>query len=198
MKFEFVTKTLSVLGGAAVVGLLAASPAIADPSPSPAPPPAPLYAEAAGPVSGPAPAAVSPAPAAVSAGPDAVNPAPGAVSAATGPAAAPAVSVGAPVQAPTESVPHLASPENLPPGTSTTPPASTSRLGYLRDLWHAMQTQEVSGSDALLLLTQRPMTSSPKPGMSAGPQSAPPAPAPAVAPAQAAPPAPVVPQPVVP
>ena len=158
MKFEFVAKTLSVLGGAAVVGLLAASPAIADPSPSPAPPPAPLYAEAAGPVPGPAPgavnpapAAVSPAPAAVSAGPDAANPAPGAVSAATGPAAAPAVSVGAPVQAPTESVPHLASPENLPPGTSTTPPASTSRLGYLRDLWHAMQTQEVSGSDALLV-----------------------------------------------
>ena len=197
MKFEFVAKTLSVLGGAAVVGLLAASPAIADPSPSPAPPPAPLYAEAAGPVSGPAPGAVSPAPAAVSAGPDAANPAPGAVSAATGPAAAPAVSVAAPVQAPTESVPHLASPENLPPGTSTTPPASTSRLGYLRDLWHAMQTQEVSGSDALLLLTQRPMTSSPKPGMSAGPRSAPPAPAaapaPVAAPAPAAPPAPVVP-----
>ena len=178
MKFEFVAKTLSVLGGAAVVGLLAAAPAIADPAPSPAPPPAPLYAEAAGPVPGPAPDAVSPAP---------------------GPADAPAVSVAAPVQAPAESVPHLASPENLPPGTSTTPPANTSRLGYLRDLWHAMQTQEVSGSDALLLLTQRPMTSSPKPGMSAGPQSAPPAPAPAAAPAPvaapapAAPPAPVVP-----
>ncbi|MDZ5087827.1 hypothetical protein [Mycolicibacterium parafortuitum] len=191
MKFEFVAKTLSVLGGAAVVGLLAAAPALADPAPAPAPPPAPLYAEAAGPVPGPAPDAVVPAPGAVS-------PAPDAVSAAAGPAGAPAVSVAAPAQAPAESVPHLASPENLPPGTSTTPPASTSRLGYLRDLWHAMQTQEVSGSDALLLLTQRPMTSTPKPGMSAGPQSAPPAPAPAVAPAQAPPPAPVVPQPVVP
>ncbi len=55
------------------------------------------------------------------------------------------------------------------------------RLTYLRELWHAMQTQEVSGSDALLLLTQRGMdaNAAPPPGMPAGPQAPlPPAPAP--------------------
>lgn len=81
-----------------------------------------------------------------------------------------------------EGVPHLASPDNLPPGTTTTP-VSQSRLGYLRDLWHAMRTQEVSGSDALLLLTQRPLSS--------GPQVAQPvAPPPPVAPAPSPVPAP--------
>jgi len=74
---------------------------------------------------------------------------------------------------PPEGVPHLSSPENLPPGTSDTPvdagPPRT--LGYLRDLWHAVQTQEVSGSDALLLLTQRPLdpNAAPPPGMPANP-----------------------------
>jgi hypothetical protein len=76
-------------------------------------------------------------------------------------------------------VPHLASPEHLPPGsTSTPPPASEGRgLTYLRELWHAVQTQDVSGADALLLLTQRPMNpdaNSPR-GLPAGPQ-VPPAP----------------------
>lgn len=195
MKFEFVAKTLSVLGGAAVAGLLAATPAMADPVPSPAP--TPIYAEAAAPLPGSAPNSASAAPGAASAALGVASPAPAAVGAAADPAAADAagttaVPVTAPGQVLNEGVPHLASPENLPPGTSTTAPPSTSRLGYLRDLWHAMQTQEVSGSDALLLLTQRPMTSSPKPGMAAGPQPAPAA-APAPVPAPAAPPAPVVP-----
>ncbi|UXA20804.1 hypothetical protein KXD98_14175 [Mycobacterium sp. SMC-4] len=81
----------------------------------------------------------------------------------------------------TEGVPHLASPHNLPPGTSTTP-VSQSRLDYLRDLWHAMQTQEVSGSNALLLLTQRPLSS--------GPPAAQPVPAPPPALPPLPPPAP--------
>lgn len=55
-------------------------------------------------------------------------------------------------------VPHLSSPDNLPPGTVTEPPPTTTgRLGYLRELWHAVQTQEISGGNALLLLTQMPM-----------------------------------------
>lgn len=84
-----------------------------------------------------------------------------------------------------DGVPHLASPDNLPPGSTSTPPPEGRGLGYLRDLWHAVQTQEVSGADALLLFTQRPMNpdaSSPR-GLPAGPQSAPPssaAPPPAV------------------
>lgn len=70
-------------------------------------------------------------------------------------------------------VPHLSSPENLPPGTTDTPPDPNRprSLTYLQDLWHAVQTQEVSGKDALLLLTQRPMNADavPPPGMSANP-----------------------------
>ncbi|BBY77272.1 hypothetical protein MPRF_41710 [Mycolicibacterium parafortuitum] len=61
-----------------------------------------------------------------------------------------------------EGVPHLASPDNLPPGTTGAPAATPGKLGYLRELWHAMRTQEVSGGDALLLFTQRPLSSGPQ------------------------------------
>ncbi|WP_142386866.1 hypothetical protein [Mycobacterium hubeiense] len=91
---------------------------------------------------------------------------------------------------PLEGVPHLPSPENLPPGTSDTPtePAESRGLSYLRDLWHAYQTQEISGADALLLLTQRPLdpNAAPPPGVPAGPQ-------PPAQPAQPAPPPPPAP-----
>jgi hypothetical protein len=70
-------------------------------------------------------------------------------------------------------VPHLSSPENLPPGTTDAPPDANQprSLSYLRDIWHAYQTQEVSGRDALLLLTQRPLdpNAAPPPGMPANP-----------------------------
>ncbi len=77
-------------------------------------------------------------------------------------------------------VPHLSSPDNLPPGTVADAPTTGGRLGYLRELWHAVQTQEVSGSNALLLLTQLPMDA-PAPAVPA-PQ-APPMPTPAPGPA---------------
>lgn len=73
-----------------------------------------------------------------------------------------------------EGVPHLLSPDNLPPGTTDTPVTqSQPRRTYLRELWHAMQTQEVSAGDALLLLTQRPMVADATPprGMPTGPQA---------------------------
>lgn len=99
----------------------------------------------------------------------------------------------APPAAPAEAgVPHLYSPDNPPPGTTTMPAAPTGSRGlsYLRDLWHAVQTQEVSGSDAIFLLTQRPLdpAATPPPGMAAGPQppSAPPPPAPGPAPVASA------------
>jgi hypothetical protein len=57
---------------------------------------------------------------------------------------------------PPDGMQHLSSPENLPLGTTDTP-APQSGGSYLRDLWHAYQTQEISGRDALLLLSQRPM-----------------------------------------
>lgn len=72
-----------------------------------------------------------------------------------------------------EGVPHLPSPENLPPGTTEDPVAPQGRgMSYLRELWHAVQTQDVSGGSALLLLTQRPMdaNATPPAGMSSTPQ----------------------------
>ena len=77
--------------------------------------------------------------------------------------------------------PHLSSPENLPPYTTTTSEGSqdTDQLSYLRDVWHAVQEREISPKEALVLLAQRPMDAdaTPPPGMPAGPQ------APVVAPA---------------
>ena len=144
---------------------------VAPPVPPPVPVPAPVVA--------PLPATDVPAPVAA---------APLAPAAPVAPAAGDPAAL--PLAAPAET-PHLASPENLPPGTSATP-TQQSRLGYFRDLWHAMRTQEVSGSDALLLLTQRPMSAGPATQSYTGPK-----PAPAPLPPAAEVPAPVAP-PVVP
>ncbi|WP_370332781.1 hypothetical protein [Mycolicibacterium hippocampi] len=160
MKFGIDLKIASIVGAAALAArTLTAPAALAEPAP-PAPPL---------PVPAPAPAA-PPAPL------DAEAP-------------AQVIATGAADTA-VEAVPHLPSPENLPPGTSDAPVApSQPRLTYLRDLWHAMQTQEVSGGDALLLLTQRPMVAdaTPPAGLPLGPQAPvpaapPPAPAPPVGP----------------
>jgi hypothetical protein len=98
---------------------------------------------------------------------------------------------GVPAPPPAE-VPHLFSPENLPPGTSDVPvdPPQGRGTSYLRDLWHAVQTQEISGRDALLLLTQRPLDPDAMPtnGMPTGPQAPPGTPPPLDAPAPDAPP----------
>jgi hypothetical protein len=95
--------------------------------------------------------------------------------------------------APPAEVPHLLSPENLPPGTSAVPldPPQGRGTSYLRDLWHAVQTQDISGKDAILLLTQRPLDPNaiPTNGLPAGPQAPlPDAPPPGVAPPDAPPP----------
>ena len=85
---------------------------------------------------------------------------------------------------PPDGVEHLSSPENLPPGTTDTPDPQGSG-SYIRDLWHAYQTQEISGRDALLLLSQRPMGSA-----AAAPQGMSANPTPPLAPDVAPPPAP--------
>ncbi|MDH6247323.1 hypothetical protein [Mycobacterium sp. OTB74] len=81
-------------------------------------------------------------------------------------------------------VPHLLSPDNLPPYTTTSSDGSQDqdRLSYLRDVWHAIQSHEVSPSQALVLLAQRPMDpgAAPPPGLPAGPQAPPPVSAPPV------------------
>jgi hypothetical protein len=108
---------------------------------------------------------------------------------APGPVPAPVLAQVAAAPAPADAVvPHLYSPDNPPPGTTTAPAAPTGSRGlsYLRDLWHALQTQEVSGGDAIFLLTQRPLdpAATPPPGVPAGPQAPlAPAPEPAVPPA---------------
>ena len=91
-----------------------------------------------------------------------------------------------------DGIPHLTSPDNLPPGTSDVPegPQDGPNVTYLKELWHAVQTQEVSRGDALLALTQRPLntpvTNDPSMGTPPGDPNAPlpgpgaPAPAPVV------------------
>ncbi|PRC45724.1 transglycosylase, partial [Mycobacterium sp. ITM-2017-0098] len=107
-------------------------------------------------------------------------------------------------------MPHLFSPENLPPGTAIAPtgPDESANVTYLKEIWHAIRTQEISGSDALLALTQRPMTTpdtrgGPQPMAPVGPAAPlaaapapglpPVAPVPAPAPAPLPAPAPVLP-----
>ncbi len=93
---------------------------------------------------------------------------------------------GIPAVVPVEGVPHLPSPDSPPPGT-TTEPTEGRTLGYLRDLWHAVQTQDVTMSDALLLFAQRPMSSNtPLDHMSPQPQVLPGAPVAEAAPAPVA------------
>ena len=115
------------------------------------------------------------------------------------PAAAPApdanmVAAGQPAPV-ADGVPHLSSPENLPPGTSDQPVSTDSpNVTYLKELWHAIQTQEISRGDALLALTQRPLNTpvtndpsmgTPPPVDPNAPAPVAPAPAPELAPAPA-------------
>ena len=189
MKFGFDTTKVALVGAGAVAAVLTAAPiAAADPVAPPAPLPGPaspggatLTAPVASDITIAAPGTPLTAPVAS----DITIAAPGTpLTAPVAPEAAPlatpvatdvaTAALADPTEAFADGVPHLMSPENLPPGTSTIP-QTQSRLSYVRDLWHAMQTQEVSGSDALLLLTQRPLSANPAPGMPAGPQQAPPA-----------------------
>jgi resuscitation-promoting factor RpfA len=123
-----------------------------DQLPAPAPAPAPVPAPAPDPLA-PLNAVTIPAPAL-----DAANQAMTTGDVPALPAAAPAP------------VPHLSSPDNLPPGTTEAPadPAAQPNLSYLKELWHAVQTQDISGNQALLALAQRPLNS-PDPGQAGGP-----------------------------
>ena len=72
--------------------------------------------------------------------------------------------------APVDGVPHLPSPDNLPPGTTQAAPEGPN-MSYLRYLWQAVHTPGVTMSDALVLIAQRPLDAK------ASTQSATPAPA---------------------
>lgn len=93
-----------------------------------------------------------------------------------------------------EGVPHLASPEALPPGSTMDPSVmaggESPNVSYLRDLWHAVQNQELSGKEALLLGISQRNLNTPVPAQAPGP-NVPVTPGdPAPAPAAPAPPAP--------
>jgi hypothetical protein len=58
-----------------------------------------------------------------------------------------------------EGVPHLPSPDSPPPGTSTDPnQAGNPNVSYIRELWHALQNQEIDRNDLVLALAQRSFT----------------------------------------
>jgi hypothetical protein len=84
--------------------------------------------------------------------------------------------------APAGPVPHLSSPDNLPPGTSDSPDPDQLSPGsaYAHSIWDAIQNHDISWKEGLVLLAQRPMNANatPPPGLSAGPQQAGPADAP--------------------
>jgi hypothetical protein len=105
---------------------------------------------------------------------------------------------------PPQGVPHLASPDALPPGATMDPSVmgdESPNVSYLKDIWQAVQNHEISGKEALLLgISQRGMNT-PYPDQAPGPnvptspgdprpQPAPAVPAPQPAPAVPAPPTP--------
>ena len=84
-----------------------------------------------------------------------ISPAPAATPPAPAPAATP-ITATAVSTAPADGVPHLPSPDNLPPGTTQTAPEGPN-MSYLRYLWQAVRTPGVTLGDALMLIAQRPM-----------------------------------------
>jgi hypothetical protein len=86
--------------------------------------------------------------------------APAAVEVPSSPTAVEVPSSPAAVEAAPAGMPHLPSPDNLPPGTTQTAPERRT-LGYLRDIWNSVRTEDVTMSDMLFLIAQRPMTAEP-------------------------------------
>ena len=135
------------------LGLVAtASSAAADPG-DPVVPPGPV-------VVAPAPAAAVPVPPAA----ETVQSADTDAALLPAPAPEPAVSV------PPNGVPHLASPDSLPPGSTMQAPDNDSpNVSYLKDLWQAVQNHEISGKEALIMgFAQRGMDT-PYPNQAPGP-----------------------------
>ena len=74
---------------------------------------------------------------------------------------------------PPNGTPHLASPDALPPGSTMDPDAggtgSNPNVSYLRNLWQAVQSHDISGKEALMMgLAQRGMDT-PYPDQAPGP-----------------------------
>lgn len=100
---------------------------------------------------------------------------------------------------PAEGVPHLISPENLPPGATLDPnvlPNESPNVSYLRQIWNAVQDQQISGRDALIAVTTQRSLTGTAPTAPPGAVIAPPGAAPA--PGAPLPPPPVPGAPVLP
>jgi hypothetical protein len=102
---------------------------------------------------------------------------------------------------PPNGIPHLASPDAPPPGSTMDPSAADPdgpNTSYLKDLWQAVQNHDISGKEALVMgLAQRGMNTpypnqAPGPNVPLSPNDAPPPPP---APAPGDPSAPVLPAP---
>jgi resuscitation-promoting factor RpfA len=77
------------------------------------------------------------------------------------------------VPVPPNGMPHLASPDAPPPGSTMDPTEAgatdTPNVSYLKDLWQAVQSHDISGKEALMMgLAQRGMNT-PYPDQEAGP-----------------------------
>jgi hypothetical protein len=79
-----------------------------------------------------------------------------------------------------EGVQHLPSPDSPPPGTTTDPgaPPTNPNVSYLKDLWHALQNDQIDRDELLLALAQRSFTgqipaATPAPAPAPGPVPAP-------------------------
>jgi hypothetical protein len=90
------------------------------------------------------------------------------------PAPDPVIQAAAPDPAvlPPDGMPHLASPNALPPGSTMDPGATADDspdVSYLKDLWQAVQNHEISGKEALIMgVAQRGMNT-PIPDQAPGP-----------------------------
>ena len=76
---------------------------------------------------------------------------------------------------PPNGMPHLSSPSNLPPDTTTDTPvdSQSDKLNYAREVWHAIQDQDITMGQGLLMLAQQPMDATPQTGMPINPQPPP-------------------------
>jgi hypothetical protein len=76
------------------------------------------------------------------------------------------------VPVPPNGIPHLASPDAPPPGSTMDPAAAGTdgpNTSYLKDLWQAVQSHDISGKEALMMgLAQRGMNT-PYPDQAPGP-----------------------------
>lgn len=97
------------------------------------------------------PVQIAPAPAAAPVSPAAATAPESAPASAAAPEAA-----AVPAITPADGAQHLPSPDSLPPGTTQEAPSHPT-VGFLRDIWHALRSGEVSGTDALMLLGTRPV-----------------------------------------